>query len=126
MLSLKTSDYNYDLPQELIAQTPIEPRDHSRLLVVNRADESLTHRQFFQLKDYLQPGDVLVFNNSRVIRARLFATRLDNAKRIEILLLRRVETNTWEALIGSKKRVEVGMLAEIEGGYPGQSQSNRT
>ena len=115
MLSLKTSDYNYDLPQELVAQTPIEPRDHSRLLVVNRADESLTHRQFYQLTDYLQPGDVLVFNNSRVIRARLFATRLDNAKRIEILLLRRVETNTWEALIGSKKRVEVGMLAEMEG-----------
>jgi S-adenosylmethionine:tRNA ribosyltransferase-isomerase len=115
MLALKTSDYNYDLPQELIAQTPIEPRDHSRLLLVKRADGSLTHRQFFQLKDYLQPGDVLVFNNSRVIRARLFATRLDNAKRIEILLLRRVEANTWEALIGSKKRVEAGMLAEMEG-----------
>jgi S-adenosylmethionine:tRNA ribosyltransferase-isomerase len=115
MLSLKTSDFNYDLPQELIAQNPIEPRDHSRLLVVNRPEGSLTHRHFFDLPDYLKAGDVLIFNNSRVIRARLFATRLDNQKRIEILLLRRLEPNTWEALIGSKKRVGVGMQAAMEG-----------
>jgi S-adenosylmethionine:tRNA ribosyltransferase-isomerase len=115
MLSLKTSDFNYDLPQELIAQTPIEPRDHSRLLIVNRSDGSLTHRRFFNLPEYLKAGDVLIFNNSRVIRARLFATRLDNAKRIEILLLRRLEPNLWEALIGSKKRVAVGMQAEMQG-----------
>ncbi len=114
MTSLKTSDFNYSLPQELIAQTPIEPRDHSRLLVVNRGDGSLTHRHFYELPEYLKAGDVLVFNNSRVIRARLFAIRKDNGKRIEILLLRRIEPNTWESLIGSKKRVEVGMQAEME------------
>jgi S-adenosylmethionine:tRNA ribosyltransferase-isomerase len=115
MLSLKTSDFNYDLPPELIAQTPIEPRDHSRLLVVNRRDATISHRRFFDLPEYLRAGDVLIFNNSRVIRARLFATRLDNHKSIEILLLRRLEPNIWETLIGSKKRVGVGMLAEMEG-----------
>ena len=108
VLSLKTSDYNYELPPELIAQTPLEPRDHSRLLVVNRADGSLNHHKFYELPSFLKAGDVLVFNNSRVIRARFFANRVDNGKRIEILLLRRLEPNTWEALIGSKKRVEVG------------------
>jgi S-adenosylmethionine:tRNA ribosyltransferase-isomerase len=115
MLSLKTSDFDYNLPLELIAQTPIEPRDHSRLLVVNRRNASLTHRHFFNLPEYLKPGDVLIFNNSRVIRARLYATRLDNAKRIEILLLRRLEPNLWETLIGSRKRVQMGMLAKMEG-----------
>lgn len=115
MLPLKTSDFNYDLPPELIAQTPIEPRDHSRLLIVDRQGGSLTHRRFFDLPEYLKAGDVLIFNNSRVIRARLFATRSDNAKRIEILLLRRLEPNLWEALIGSKKRVTVGMQAALEG-----------
>ena len=115
MTFLKTSDYDYCLPPQLIAQTPIEPRDHSRLLVANRADGSLTHRHFLELPDYLKAGDVLVFNNSRVIRARLFALRKDNAKRIEILLLRRLETNIWECLVGSRKRVEVGMQADLEG-----------
>ena len=112
---MKTSDFDYRLPQELIAQTPLEPRDHSRLLVVNRSDASLTHRHFYNLPEYLQAGDVLIFNNSRVIRARLYAVRKDNGKRIEILLLRRVEPHTWEVLIGSKKRVEAGMQAELEG-----------
>jgi S-adenosylmethionine:tRNA ribosyltransferase-isomerase len=115
MIYLKTSDYDYNLPQELIAQTPIEQRDHSRLLVVDRKRGSLVHRCFMDLPDYLKDGDVLIFNNSRVIRARLFAIRKDNRKRIEILLLRRIETNLWECLIGSKKRVEAGMQAEMEG-----------
>jgi S-adenosylmethionine:tRNA ribosyltransferase-isomerase len=84
MLPLKTSDYNYELPQELIAQNPIEPRDHSRLLVIDRSTRLLTHRFFYDLPDYLQPGDVLVFNNSRVIKARLYATRRDNGRQIEI------------------------------------------
>ena len=115
MTSLTTTDYDYQLPEELIAQTPIEPRDHSRLLVANRTDGSLTHRHFTDLPGYLKAGDVLVFNNSRVIRARLFAVRRDNGKKIEILLLRRLETNLWECLIGSRKRVEAGMMAEMLG-----------
>lgn len=115
MTLLKTGDYDYHLPQELIAQTPIELRDHSRLLVTDRATGSLAHRHFTDLPDYLRAGDVLVFNNSRVIRARLFAVRKDNGKRIEILLLRRLEINLWECLIGSKKRVETGLQAQMEG-----------
>jgi len=114
MISLKTSDFDYNLPQELIAQHPIEPRDSSRLLVVNRADGSITHRHFYDLPQYLRAGDVLVFNNSRVIRARLFANRTDTGKRVEILLLRRVEPHIWEALIGSKKRVKAGLQMEME------------
>ena len=115
MTSLKTSDYDYVLPQELIAQTPVEPRDNSRLLVVNRADGSLIHHRFYELPDFLRRGDVLVLNNSRVIRARLFGNRTDTGRRIEILLLQRIEPNLWEALIGSRKRVFAGMQVDLEG-----------
>ena len=108
MTSLKTSDYNYELPLELIAQTPIEPRDRSRLLVLERASGCISHQRFDELPTYLRAGDVLIFNSSRVIRARLFGTRTDTGKRIEILLSRRLEPGIWETLIGSKKRVEAG------------------
>jgi S-adenosylmethionine:tRNA ribosyltransferase-isomerase len=111
----KTSDFDYVLPQELIAQTPVEPRDSSRLLVVNRKDGSLEHRHFSDLPEYLKAGDVLVFNNSRVIRARLRAVRLDSGQEIEILLLHRLEANTWEALTGSRKRIEAGLALEMRG-----------
>jgi S-adenosylmethionine:tRNA ribosyltransferase-isomerase len=111
--SLKTSEFDYVLPQELIAQNPIEPRDSSRLLVVNRHDGSLEHHRFYELPQFLKPGDVLVFNNSRVIRARLFAIRLDTQMKIEILLLRKLEKNTWETLIRSRKRVEPGLAMEL-------------
>jgi S-adenosylmethionine:tRNA ribosyltransferase-isomerase len=115
MSLLRTSDYDYVLPPEMIAQTPLEQRDHSRLLMVNRSDGSIRHEYFYDLISHLKPGDVLVFNNSRVIRARLFAIRLDNGKRIEILLLRRLGPGTWETLIGSKKKVTAGMQATLEG-----------
>ncbi len=115
MSSLKASDYDYFLPQDLIAQTPLEQRDHSRLLVVNRSGGALSHHRFDELPDYLKAGDVLIFNNSRVIRARLFGTRRDTGKRIEILLLQRLQPNIWEALIGSKKRVLAGMQVDLEG-----------
>lgn len=115
MTSLKTSDFNYILPPELIAQTPIDPRDHSRLLVINRRDMTLSHHNFYELPSYLKEGDVLVFNNSRVIRARLFGQRLDTGKNIEILLLRRIEPNLWETLIGSRQKVRDGLQVEIEG-----------
>lgn len=115
MPHLKTSDYDYNLPQELIAQVPVEPRDSSRLLVVNRADGSLSHHRFFELSDFLRTGDVLVFNNSRVIRARLHGIKTDTGRRIEILLLRRLQADIWETLIGSKKKVFEGMQVEMEG-----------
>jgi S-adenosylmethionine:tRNA ribosyltransferase-isomerase len=115
MPSLKASDYDYFLPQGLIAQMPLEHRDHSRLLVVNRSRGTLSHHRFYELSDYLKSGDVLIFNNSRVIRARLFGTRNDTGQRIEILLLQRLKPNVWEALIGSKKRVLAGMQVNLEG-----------
>jgi S-adenosylmethionine:tRNA ribosyltransferase-isomerase len=110
----KTSDFNYHLPAELIAQTPIEPRDNSRLLLVDRQTNTMEHHRFYELPQFLKAGDILVFNNSRVIRARLRGTRIDTARQIEILLLRRLEPNTWETLIRSNKRVEAGLAIEMK------------
>jgi len=110
---MKTGDFNYLLPSKLIAQTPIEPRDHSRLMVLNRSDSSIEHRQFFELPDYLQAGDVLVFNDSRVIPARLIGRKAATGGRVEILLLRRLDTCIWEALVKPGKRVNVGTRVEI-------------
>ncbi|MEE9399771.1 MAG: tRNA preQ1(34) S-adenosylmethionine ribosyltransferase-isomerase QueA [Dehalococcoidales bacterium] len=113
---MKTSDFDYHLPQELIAQTPVEPRDHSRLMVLNRSDGSLEHHRFTELVDYLQDGDVLVFNDSRVIPARLNGKRTDSGGKVEILLLRRIDANVWEALARPGKRLRAGTRVEIING----------
>jgi S-adenosylmethionine:tRNA ribosyltransferase-isomerase len=110
---VKTSDFDYFLPPELIAQTPVEPRDHSRLMVLNRKDGAIEHRRFFEIVDYLQEGDVLVFNESRVIPARLYGRRADSGGRVEILLLRRLEASVWEALAKRGKRLHPGTRIEI-------------
>ena len=110
---MKTSDFNYYLPPELIAQTPVEPRDQSRLMVLNRRDSSIEHRKFFEIVDYLRAGDVLVFNDSRVIPARLSGRKVDSGGRIEILLLRRLDNKAWEALVKPGKRVNIGTRIEI-------------
>ncbi|MFC2041091.1 tRNA preQ1(34) S-adenosylmethionine ribosyltransferase-isomerase QueA [Chloroflexota bacterium] len=110
---MKTGDFDYLLPPELIAQIPIEPRDHSRLMVLNRSDSSLKHQKFFEIIDYLRAGDVLVFNDSRVIPARLMGTRIDSSSAVEILLLRRISPGIWEALVKPGKRVKVGTRIEI-------------
>ena len=112
---MKTSDFDYELPPELIAQTPIEPRDHSRLLVVNRADESIVHRHFYDLPDLLREGDVLVFNDSRVLPARLFGHRVGYDGKVEILLLRRIEPSIWEVLVKPSRRIDVGARIELDG-----------
>jgi S-adenosylmethionine:tRNA ribosyltransferase-isomerase len=112
---VKTSDFDYELPPELIAQTPIEPRDHSRLLVVNRADESIVHRHFYELPDLLREGDVLVFNDSRVLPARLFGHRVGYDGKVEILLLRRVEPSLWEVLVKPSRRIDAGARIELDG-----------
>lgn len=109
-----TSDFDYFLPPERIAQTPVEPRHNSRLLVFERATERLEHTYFHQIGKYLSPGDVLVINQTRVIPARLFALKATGG-RVEILLLRRESDSTWEALIGGKK-VRAGSSLEIEEG----------
>ena len=105
---MKVSDFDYHLPPELIAQTPLEPRDRSRLMVLNRADGSISHHHFFEIDDYLQQGDTLVFNDSRVIPARLSGIKIDSSTRVELLLLRRLGNCIWETLVRPGKKITVG------------------
>lgn len=99
---MRTSDFDYVLPAELIAQTPAEPRDSSRLLVMDRRQRSLSHHTFRDLPALLRPGDLLVLNQTRVLPARLRARKVPTGGRVEILLLRRIEPQTWEAWVGGK------------------------
>jgi len=110
---VKTSDFDYSLPSELIAQTPVEPRDQSRLMILDRSDDSITHRKFFEVAKYLRAGDVLVFNNSRVIPARLNGRKVGSGGRVEILLLRQLNSGVWETLVKPGKRVNIGTKIEI-------------
>ena len=112
---MRTSDFDYYLPQELIAQAPLEPRDHSRLMMLERSDASLSHHRFFEVVDYLRSGDVLVFNDSRVIPARLSGRKADTGGRLEILLLRQLDSRVWEALVRPAKRTRVGSRLELAG-----------
>lgn len=109
---MKTSDFDYHLPESSIAQTPIEPRDSSRLFVLHRDTNELEHRIFRDVADYLNPGDLLVLNQTRVIPARIFA-RKETGGRVELLLLRRRDTLTWEALAGGKG-LRVGKKVLVE------------
>ncbi len=112
-LRVRTSDFDYHLPQELIAQTAVEPRDSSRLMVVSRADGLIQHRRFYDLPEYLRAGDVLVFNDSRVIPARLYGVRIGTGGRIELLLLNRVSLGMWRALVRPGRRMREGIAFEI-------------
>ncbi|MFC2004881.1 tRNA preQ1(34) S-adenosylmethionine ribosyltransferase-isomerase QueA [Chloroflexota bacterium] len=112
---MKTSDFDYSLPPELIAQTPIEPRTDSRLMVLDRSDGLIKHQRFFEIVEYLREGDVLVFNNSLVIPARLSGQRAESGGKLEILLLRRLEPNIWETLVRPARRVRIGTSIEIAG-----------
>ena len=105
--------YFYDLPEELIAQTPIEPRDNSRLLVYDRKNKNIEHKQFFNIIDYLQAGDVLVVNNTKVLPARLFGIKESTGARIEILLSRREDLTSWQVLLRPAKRCKVGTIVKI-------------
>jgi S-adenosylmethionine:tRNA ribosyltransferase-isomerase len=115
MTDLRTDEFDYDLPPELIAQTPLEPRDSSRLMVVDRASGDIAHRHFRELLDYLRPGDVLVANDSRVIPARLLGRKATGG-RVEVLLLKRLGERRWEALVGGKRvRVDTELqFARVE------------
>ena len=105
---MKTADFDYNLPEELIAQTPVEPRDHSRLLVYHRKDHSIEHRHFYDIIDYLNPGDALVINETRVIPARLLGVKEDTGVPVEVLLLRRENATDWEALVRPGRRLKPG------------------
>ncbi len=111
---MKTADFDYDLPPMLIAQTPIEPRHDSRLLVMRRGDEVLEHTVFKKIGHYLQPGDLLVINQTRVIPARIYA-RKESGGKVELLLLNRRDALTWEALIGGKRVGQGKRLALADG-----------
>lgn len=99
---MKTAEFDYYLPEELIAQTPIEPRDAARLMVIERASGQIQHRRFRDLLELLHPGDILVVNDSRVIAARLFARKASGGQ-VELLLLRRLDDRRWEALVGGRR-----------------------
>lgn len=113
---MRTSDFYYYLPPELIAQTPVEPRDSSRLLVYNRQEDKVEHKHFYDIVDYLKEGDVLVINNTKVIPARIFATRLPRTdrtdrtaeKNTEVLLLKRKEYDVWECITRPAKKLKIG------------------
>lgn len=111
---MRLSDFNYELPPELIAQTPIEPRNASRLLVAPRQGGNFEHRHFGDLPEYLRPGDVLVLNQTRVIPARLQGIKQPTGGAVEILLLRQQDETTWVALVGGK-RVRPGTRISISG-----------
>lgn len=105
---MKASDFDYDLPQSLIAQRPIEPRDASRLLVLDRRDGSIQHRAFRDLPHFLEPGDLLIVNDSRVLPARLFGVKEGTGGSVELLLLERKSLDTWEVLARPARRLREG------------------
>ncbi|AEH51155.1 tRNA preQ1(34) S-adenosylmethionine ribosyltransferase-isomerase QueA [Pseudothermotoga thermarum] len=110
---MKLSNFDYHLPEELIAQHPVEPRDSSRLMVVNRKTKTFEHRIFRDIVEYLYPKDLLVLNNTRVIPARLFAFK-NNAK-IEVFLVEKVKTSLWKCMVKPGKKVKVGDILDFEG-----------
>ena len=105
---MKTSDFYYDLPKELIAQTPLEPRDSSRLLVLDREKQTLEHKHFYDIIDYLNEGDLLVANDSRVLPARIYGIKDETGAKVEFLLLKQVANNRWETLCKPGKKAKVG------------------
>ncbi len=113
---MKKEDFYYDLPEELIAQFPIENRDKSRLLVYNRKKKSIEHKVFDEIIDYLEAGDCLVLNDTRVMPARIFGNRLGKEESIEILLLKRVKENIWEVMVRPGKKARPGHVLEFGDG----------
>lgn len=114
---MRTAEFDYDLPSELIAQKPISPRDTSRLMVVDRREKEVTHHHFYDLPGFLEEGDLLVHNQTRVVRARLFALKPTGGK-VEILLLRQQDDRTWRALVGGR-RVRPGLTLTLLDGPDG-------
>ena len=115
---MKLALFDYYLPKNLIAQKPARPRDHSRLMVVDRQTKRISHRHFFDLPEYLHKGDVLVLNNTKVFPARLWAKKEKTGGKIEVLLLKQIRNSVWEGLIGGKIRKE-GMILQFGHGLDG-------
>jgi S-adenosylmethionine:tRNA ribosyltransferase-isomerase len=119
---MKTSDFDYQLPAELIAQTPVEPRDQSRLMVLRRSDGYIEHHHFYEIVDYFHSGDTVVLNNSRVIPARVLGQKSDSDTKVEILLLRRVGDSLWEILVRPGRKVGVGAKIRLTNESAGTGQ----
>lgn len=113
---LKTSDFDYELPHELIAQTPLRDRSSSRMMVVHKNSGDLEDKHFYDIVDYFHKGDVLVRNNTRVIPARLFGTKEETGAHVEVLLLRQEEDDIWECLVGNAKTVKKGTIVSFHDG----------
>lgn len=111
-MSTKLSDYDYHLPQELIGQQPREPRDHARLMLVDKTNEKVEHKRFYDIIDYLNEGDILVRNSTKVIPARLFGHK-ETGGVLEILLIKRIDLDTWECLLKPAKKLKVGQKLYI-------------
>lgn len=111
---MTVDEFDYTLPEELIAQTPLDQRDHSRLLVLHKKDGALEHRHFYDIVDYLNPGDLLVVNDSKVIPARIFGTRAGTGGVVEVLLLKALEENVWEVLVKPGKKARPGQVLEFQ------------
>ena len=109
---MNTNDFDYYLPENLIAQTPVEPRDSSRLLVFDKSTDTIEHKHFFDIKDYLKKGDVLVRNNTKVLPARMFA-KTKNGGNVEVLLLKRFDLTEWEVLVKPGKKCKPGAIIKI-------------
>ena len=107
------TDFDYDLPLELIAQYPEEKRDEARLLVVDRQKDAVYHRKFYDILDYLQPGDCLVMNDSRVLPARLFGRKRDTGAKAEFLLVKRKNGDRWEAMVKPGKKLKPGSTVDF-------------
>ena len=110
---MKTSDFDYYLPEELIAQTPIKDRDRSRLLIMDRKTGELEHKNFYDIIDYLNPGDVLVLNNTKVMPARIIGHKIDTDAVIEVLMLKDLGNDTYECLSKPARRVKVGSIVKF-------------
>ena len=113
---MRLSDFDYELPEELIAQYPLEKRDHSKLMVVHRKDGKIEHKRFYNITEYLRPGDLIVINETKVFPARLFAVKDRTDAKVEVFLLRELENNLWEVLVKPARKVRIGNKLTIAEG----------
>ena len=113
---MKLSDFDYELPKELIAQTPLEKRDEARLMVLHRSDKTIEHKVFKDILDYLKPGDCLVRNNTKVIPARLYGVKEETGANVEFLLLNRIEGDIWEVMVRPGKKLMPGVKVSFGNG----------
>lgn len=113
---MKTDDFDYELPEELIAQTPLEKRDSSRLLILDKKTGDIEHKHFSDIIDYLEKDDILVLNNTKVLPARLIGEKEETKAVIEILLLKNIKNDIWECLVKPARRIKVGTIVSFGDG----------